>query len=231
VTSKYQIRSGPVAKVYTVRPIVIGSDNIPILVLKQTDLKDDKSDVTLKKHMHELEAELEKLRKIRHRNIMELYDFKVHKTGSEGATSVSRQSTDSSWSVSILMEYGNKGSLEEILEVAGELPLPKVRAWTINLLDGLSFLHHSGIVHQDIHAANVLLVRNKYGEITAKLADGGYQRRLHILGGKKSGNVLSVAKTAYWHAPENIHAERATSNQKADGEYRFDWFDLISGSF
>ena len=76
------------------------SDESPVLVLKQTDLgtvvKDHNS---YKKQLQLLETELEQLKKIRHQNILELLDFKVHKTIEEDGES------DSSWTVSILSEF------------------------------------------------------------------------------------------------------------------------------
>ncbi|CRK35540.1 hypothetical protein BN1708_016465 [Verticillium longisporum] len=52
-----------------------------------------------------------------------------------------------------------KGSLEELLDLAGHLEVGKVRAWTRDLLDALNFLHNKSVVHQDIHTGNILLFR------------------------------------------------------------------------
>ncbi|CRK32972.1 hypothetical protein BN1723_018506, partial [Verticillium longisporum] len=64
-----------------------------------------------------------------------------------------------------------KGSLEELLDLAGHLEVGKVRAWTRDLLDALNFLHNKSVVHQDIHTGNILLFREPTGEVVPKLAD------------------------------------------------------------
>lgn len=56
---------------------------------------------------------------------------------------------DSSWTVSILSEYAEKGSLEEFLDIVENMNVNKVRSWTIELLDALRFLHEeNGIIHE-----------------------------------------------------------------------------------
>lgn len=211
VLDKALLRRGPVSKCYMVKALVAAGES-PVLVLKQTDLgtvvKDHNS---YKKQLQLLETELEQLKKIRHQNILELLDFKVHKTIEEDGES------DSSWTVSILSEFAEKGSLEELLDIAGNLGVSKVRSWTIELLDALRFIHDHGITHQDIHCGNVLLVRDMTGEVKPKLADIGYERKLHHLCSKRPpADTLSVAKSAYWLPPEIANAEQPQYTQKTD---------------
>lgn len=213
VTGKFSIRRGPVSEVFTVRPVLPqGTGAGPLLALKQTDLDPAFNDRNMfKKHLQALETELETLKKIRHRNILDLFEYKLHK--------ITDKNTDSglSWTVSVLCEYAEKGSLEEFLDIAGSLNVTKVRSWTIDLLDALRFLHDQGIVHEDVHAGNVILVRAPGGEVMPKLADAGYQRKLHDLVGKKRApNTLSVAKSAYWLPPETAHISEPRYSQKTD---------------
>jgi len=212
VTGKSLIRSGPVSKCFTVRPLITPSpnDTPPILILKQTDLATGVKDYTsFKKQLQALETDLEALKKLRHRNILDLLDFMVHKS--------EKGDSDSSWTVSILCEYAEKGSLEELLEIAGDLNATKVRSWTIELLDALRYLHDRGVVHEDIRSSNVLLVRETSGEVRVKLADGGYQRKLHTLAGKKQPtDTLSLAKSAYWLPPEIANMITPLYTQKTD---------------
>lgn len=210
VTDKFHIRSGPVSNCYTVRPILKDSYT-RLLALKQTDLGGQGIDsASFKSQLRALEVDLEALKKARHRNILEVLDFKVHKT--VGDTKVS----DSLWTVSILSEYAEKGSLEEFLGLAGSLRVARVRAWTIELLDALRYLHDRGITHQDIHASNILLVRSSPGDITVKIADASFQRQLHVLKDIRAGNTLTLAKSAYWLPPENVNTSKPHYTQKTD---------------
>lgn len=212
VMGKVLLRQGPVSKCYMVRPLV-ATGEAPIVVLKQTDLdpvlKDHNS---YKKQLQALETELEQLKKIRHQNIVELLDFKVHKTIDKDGES------DSSWTVSILSEYAEKGSLEELLDIAGNLGVNKVRSFTIDLLDALRYIHDHGIVHQDIHCNNILLFRDTTtGEVKPKLADIGYEIKLRNLCSRsRPTDTLSVAKSAYWIPPEVANSENPQYNQKTD---------------
>jgi eukaryotic translation initiation factor 2-alpha kinase 4 len=211
VASKVCIRQGPTSKCFTVRPVVDLAD-APTLVLKQTDLDSGAKDqITFKRQLQTLETELKSLKEIRHQNILDLFDFKVHRTIDEGTDS------DSAWTVSVLIEYAEKGSLEEFLDIAGCLGVSKVRSWTIELLDALRFLHGHGIVHEDIHTGNVLLVREPDGEVRPKLADAAFQKKLQNLSGKTQlKDTISVAKSAYWVPPEIANTGRPQYTQKTD---------------
>jgi translation initiation factor 2-alpha kinase 4 len=212
VAGKFCIRRGPVSKCFTVRPVVSqGAINIPTLILKQTDLDTEVKDSKFKGQLQLLETELKTLKEIKHQYILEILDFKVHRTMDEDGES------DTSWTVSVLTEFAEKGSLQEFLEIAGSLGVEKVRSWTIELLDALRFLHEKGIVHEDIHTGNVLLVRGSNGEVKAKLADAGYQRKLYSLSGKKQlTDTISLAKSAYWFPPEIANTNQPQFTQKTD---------------
>jgi translation initiation factor 2-alpha kinase 4 len=212
VAGKFCIRRGPVSKCFTVRPIVPqGASDVPTLVLKETDLDRDAKDSKFKGQLQLLETELKSLKEFRHQNILEILGFKVHRTVDEDGES------DTSWTVSILTEFAEKGSLHEFLEIAGSLGVEKVRSWTIELLDALRFLHEKGIIHEDIHAGNVLLVRAHTGEVRPKLTDGGYQRKLHVLSGKKQPtDTISMAKSAYWLPPEIANTNQQQLTPKTD---------------
>jgi translation initiation factor 2-alpha kinase 4 len=213
VSNKVCIRRGPSSKCFTVRPVISqGAGDVPILVLKQTDLSTGIKESIIKTQIQSIENELKVLKTIRHQNILKVIDFKVHKTIDENGES------ETDWTVSILSEFAEKGSLQEFLEIVGSLGVEKVRSWTIELLEGLQFLHEKGIVHEDIHAGNVLLVRESNGEVRPKLADAGYQKKLQNLSVKKQPtDTLSVAKSAYWLPPEiAANTSQPSYTQKTD---------------
>lgn len=211
VTDRVRIRRGPVSDCYTVRPILKGS-HLVLLALKETQLRcHGNENAPFKNQLRILESVLEAVKKTKHQNLLELFDFKVQKSLESNDTS------DSLWTVSILSEYANKGSLEELLDIAGVIAVEKVRAWTIDLLDALRYLHDRGIVHRDINASNILLVRSSSsGDIKAKLSDAAFQRQLYELKEVGAVNTLTVAKSAYWLPPENANAVNPQYTQKTD---------------
>ncbi|OAA64439.1 protein kinase [Niveomyces insectorum RCEF 264] len=122
------------------------------------------------------------------------------------------------WTISVLTLLADKGSLEDFLELAGHLEVNKVRAWTRDLLDALDYLHGHGMLHEDIHPSNVLLVRDASGDIVPKLADGSYQRLLHNISSRGGPTMTSMrtARSAYWLPPEIAATSRAQYSQKTD---------------
>eukprot|EP01028_Stygiella_incarcerata_P001733 TRINITY_DN1319_c0_g1_i1.p1 TRINITY_DN1319_c0_g1~~TRINITY_DN1319_c0_g1_i1.p1 ORF type:complete len:557 (+),score=107.66 TRINITY_DN1319_c0_g1_i1:84-1754(+) len=68
---------------------------------------------------------------------------------------------------SIVMEYGDGGSLEGLLS-SHSLTSEQVVPLALNIVQGLEFLHSRNIIHRDLKPGNVLLCRSK-----AKLTDFG----------------------------------------------------------
>ena len=103
--------------------------------------------------------------------------------------------------LNILMEYARGGSLRSMLQRDGALGERTLRLYTLQLLSGLTCLHHCGIAHRDIKSANVLLC-----DSGLMLADFGASKRL------TSASLVSGLKgTPHWMAPEVIRAQQTTS--------------------
>ncbi len=68
---------GPVTTVYKVKPVLSAKIMGPSLALKQAKLKSGKDSVQFKKQLQALESELEQLKKLRHRNLLEVLDFRI----------------------------------------------------------------------------------------------------------------------------------------------------------
>jgi predicted ATPase/DNA-binding SARP family transcriptional activator/Tfp pilus assembly protein PilF len=75
---------------------------------------------------------------------------------------------------SIVMEYVPGGSLGQLLDEQGRLPLEQVLTIGLELADALSRSHHLGIIHRDIKPDNVLLAADG----TPRLTDFGTARLL-----------------------------------------------------
>ena len=99
----------------------------------------------------------------------------------------------------IYLEYLPGGSIAKLVYNLGALPEITVRAYLIQILKGLEYLHNSGVIHRDIKGANILL--NSKGKV--KLSDFGCSRQYTSVD-NESGFVTSVKGSLPWMAPEVI---------------------------
>lgn len=77
----------------------------------------------------------------------------------------------------LVMEYC-VGGLQEMLESVEDKKFPLFQAhfYFLQLLDGLEYLHGSGVVHKDIKPANLLLTQNQ----TLKISDFGVAEAIDV---------------------------------------------------
>lgn len=211
VTGKTEFLAGPITTVYEVRPVLPTGQKRPRLALKQVQVHSTgKDQVQFKKQLQALESELDSMKKLRHQAILEVLDYKIGRTANDIANAIS-------WNVSVLSPFADDGSLEKLLRWSGHLDVNRVRSCTVNLLDALGWLHSQGVVHQDIHPGNILLVTEPTGDMIPKLADAGYQRELHnVCTTTQTATSMRDAKSAYWFPPEIAAASKAQYTQKTD---------------
>ncbi|KAG8158764.1 hypothetical protein KVR01_011207 [Diaporthe batatas] len=211
VTGKTEYFAGPITTVYEVRPVLPTGQKRPRLALKQVQVHSaGKDQAQFKKQLQALESELESMKKLRHQAVLEVLDYKIGRTANDIANAIS-------WDVSVLSPFAEDGSLEKLLRWSGHLDVNRVRSCTVNLLDALGWLHSQGVVHQDIHPGNILLITEPTGDMIPKLADAGYQRELHNLcTTTQAVTSMRDAKSAYWFPPEIAAASKAQYTQKTD---------------
>ena len=101
----------------------------------------------------------------------------------------------------IVSEYAPDGSLEEWLRENNRMPVEKAVETTIQILDGLEFLHQRNIIHRDLKPANILLQGK-----TPRLADFGISRVLRTTVSSQSTNVSG---TFAYMPPEGFDAKRS----------------------
>lgn len=88
------------------------------------------------------------------------------------------------------MEYIENGSLKDTIKKFGSLPEALTARYSLQVLQGLSYLHMKDILHGDIKGANILLTKDG----VCKLADFGVARQL-----TPSNQISSSALgTTYW---------------------------------
>jgi serine/threonine protein kinase len=99
----------------------------------------------------------------------------------------------------IQMEYVFGGNIQEIVRNFGALGEDTAGKFTLQILEGLDYLHDKNIIHRDIKGANILV--GVSGEV--KLADFGAAKR--VLDSDELFKTL--AGTPYWMAPEVVRQE------------------------
>jgi serine/threonine protein kinase len=90
---------------------------------------------------HRFEAEAKAVAKLRHRNIVEVFD-------------VSSADEDEQY---LVVEFVRGQTLRKLLQQAGALPPEVAAALGLELLGALAHAHNAGVVHRDVKPENVLL--------------------------------------------------------------------------
>ena len=113
--------------------------------------------------------------------------------------------------VYIFLEYVPGGSLSRMLKQFGPFGTEIIRRYTSQMLRGLAYLHHQGIIHRDIKGANVLVTETGI----AKLADFGCSKQLQgAATGSMDESLRSIRGSVPWMAPEVI--KQSGSGRSAD---------------
>ncbi|RWR98965.1 Testis-specific serine/threonine-protein kinase 1-like protein [Dinothrombium tinctorium] len=104
-----------------------------------------------------LPRELYTLRKLRHPNIVSIYE--IFTIGPK---------------IYIFMDLADGGDILDYLKANGPIPEEKCKIWFKQAADALAYVHSYGIVHRDLKIENILL--DKKG--SAKLTDFGFSRTI-----------------------------------------------------
>ncbi|KAL9125452.1 MAG: hypothetical protein Q9217_005350 [Psora testacea] len=164
------------------------------LVLKECHFQSLES--TVRKKLQDLETTLDtQAREVANQSVVKPVNFRIQRTIEEGL-----EPTDSvRWTVSILSEFTSKGSMQSYLSIANTLDVRKLKAWCIQLLEGLHHYHQQGLAHGSVHLANILLWDGEALTTVAKWTDGVYAHALHLLTGH-----FQSRNPSGWAAPEAL---------------------------
>lgn len=152
------IGGGTFGSVYS----AVDLDNGEILAVKEIKIQDTKA---LEKVFPSIKEEMSVLEMLNHPNIVQYYGVEVHRDR-----------------VNIFMEYCEGGSLASLLEHGRIEDEMVTQVYTLELLEGLAYLHESGIVHRDIKPENILLDFNGI----VKYVDFGAARKISKKGTKRA---------------------------------------------
>lgn len=137
--------------------------------------------------------EINILRQLKHRNLIEYYDSFVHKG-----------------KFCIIMEYADGGDLSEKIKHSAETgkPIPENDIWHIflELCNALKYIHSKRVIHRDIKSQNIFLTKSGH----VKLGDFGISKLLN--NGDDFTNT-SIG-TPYFLSPEICMGK--SYNQKSD---------------
>jgi serine/threonine protein kinase len=100
--------------------------------------------------------------------------------------------------VTLVLEYMDRGSLANLLDTGGKLPERVAAAVAFQTLWGLSYLHFESRLHRDVKPANILLHSNG----SVKLSDFGISSELNVM----KMNTTVVGTTMYM-ALERLRAK------------------------
>ena len=183
-------------KITVVSPRVdINRVQAPQLLLKDIYLPETaETKSEMQQWMETVETDLEFSKANHDDNVVDLINYKIDHINLEDGSW--------QWNLSILSEYADKGSLDQLLDIAGPLNLAKLRAWTRELIDGLVFFDKHGYVHPAVHARNVMLFMSPRRGVTVKLSDG-YGRQLRdLVRTAREQPLHNNDVPALWMAPE-----------------------------
>lgn len=208
VHGKSLLRCKQGKKTFTVRPVVSEKRcHVPLLVLKEICLDEkDLDTLAFREQMRTSEDKLESLKRLRHPNLVDFVGFKIIRPSSHFA------SPDNSWTVFALLEFANKGSLFELLDIVGTVAVETLRGWMIQLLEALEFYHRSGFVHGSINCGRVMLCRTSSGGTIVKLQSSVEEALPDAPGGRRS---LTTSKSPLWLPPE-LTQESTPPTMKTD---------------
>ncbi|KAJ5573630.1 uncharacterized protein N7459_008057 [Penicillium hispanicum] len=208
VHGKTLLESKQGKKTFTVRPVVSeGRCHVPLLVLKELCLDEKGSDIlAFRERMRTSEDRLEGLKRLRHPNLVDFVGFKIIQPINNF------NSTGNTWTVFALLEFANKGSLSELLDIVGTVAVETLRSWMIQLLEALEFYHRSGFVHANIHCGQVMIYRTISGGTIVKLQSSVEEALPDSTGAKRS---LTTSKSPLWLPPE-LTQEGAPPTMKTD---------------
>jgi mitogen-activated protein kinase kinase kinase len=150
----------------------VNLDTGAVMAVKEIRLQDTQS---IRHVLKSIKDEMTVLEILSHPNIVHYYGVEVHRDR-----------------VFIFMEYCQGGSLAGLLEYGRIEDEQVIQVYTLQMLEGLAYLHQSGIVHRDIKPENILL--DHMGVV--KFVDFGAAKMIAKTGKTRQGSIVPIgAKT------------------------------------
>ena len=103
----------------------------------------------------------------------------------------------------LVMPYVSGGTLREVMEREGAMPLPRVVTYLEQLAAALDFAHENGVIHRDIKPANILLTPQSrllltdFGLVKVSIEGQEFLRRLTGAGAPVE-HPITCHQSRYW---------------------------------
>lgn len=192
------IGSGSFGTVYA----AVNMDTGLVMAVKEIRMQDPQS---MKQVLKAIKDEMTVLEMLEHPNIVMYYGVEVHRDR-----------------VFIFMEYCQGGSLARLLEYGRIEDEKVIQVYTMQMLEGLAYLHNKGVVHRDVKPENILLDHLgviKFVDFGAAkvIAKSGRTRQARAPSVCSSGGKLnSMIGTPMYMSPEVITGTNKGSESSID---------------
>ena len=141
------------------------------------------------------EREARSAAKIHHPNVVAVHDQGVDRSPNGDL-------------VYLVMELVDGGTLRDLLNERGALPVPLTLAIMESVLAALAAAHRAGLVHRDVKPENVLVGHAGEQGSAVKVADFGLVRAVHSAGTTSASVILG---TVAYLSPEQVTTGAATA--------------------
>ena len=159
-----------------------------MMAVKQVEVpKYSAQDENVMNMVEALESEMATLKDLDHPNIVQYLGFEIK---------------DNIYS--LFIEYVAGGSVGSLIRMYGRFDEPLIQYLTFQVLEGLSYLHSSGILHRDMKADNVLLDQDG----VCKISDFGISKKSKDI---YSNSDMTMRGTVFWMAPEMVDTKQGYS--------------------
>ncbi|KAJ7103620.1 kinase-like domain-containing protein [Mycena belliarum] len=111
-------------------------------------------------------------------------------------------------SLSIFLEYVPGGTIGSCLLKHGKFNPEVTKSFTSQILDGLEYLHSTGIIHRDLKGDNILVETSG----VCKITDFGISKKEDV----KGQAFTELRGTIYWMAPEIVDNNKRGYDCKVD---------------
>lgn len=174
---------GTTSKVYQVHPKLNKKTeaweegSLACKIINKSRIVCDLEDQDVEFLLEQLGKEVDILKRIKHQNIVQFYDYMETKDR-----------------LFIITERLRGGELFEYILNNGPLSEDFARQILFGVFSAVAYLHERGVVHRDIKAENLIFFRNADGEIALKLIDFGFSTVLrHSMTGSFMGTGGYIA--------------------------------------
>lgn len=99
----------------------------------------------------------------------------------------------------LYVEYAELGTLTDYLTLETPIAQQAIQNILLGVAHGLTALHQCGVIHGDVKLSNVLICKDKTGEIIAKLSDFGCSI---IVANEFATEIRLRGRSPPWDAPE-----------------------------